>query len=232
MLPWAPQVPDDCSLVLARGLDRIVGWALPLRWEWAAGGWQSAAWPFESLVLVPGSSPMGLRLPIDRLPASALVACDDEAMVEPSSWTGDTVPASPRPPVVTDAEPSPALRTRWTEVPYTALCLEPRDGRLHVFMPPLDGLEAYAALLEAIEATAADLALPVLIEGAEPPPGPGLRTIRVTPDPGVIEVNVHPAGDVGRARIHHDHALRGGAARAPRHREVPGRRAPHRHGRW
>src|SRR6185503_17568617 len=84
-------------------------------------------------------------------------------------------------------------RSTWTNLPPTALCVEPRDGRLHVFMPPLETLDQYAALVAAVEATAADLEMPVIVEGAEPPATPGLRTLRVTPDPGVIEVNVHPA---------------------------------------
>jgi uncharacterized protein (DUF2126 family)/transglutaminase-like putative cysteine protease len=190
-IEWAPQVPDDCSRVLARGLDRVVGWVLPLSWRWSAGGWHSAPWPFDTITLAPGSSPMGLRLPIDRLPQSALVEVEEELAEPPPSWTA--APAALRPPE--DPSPrAPRRRRRWTDVPYTALCLEPRDGRLHVFMPPIGDLDAYGVLLSTVEATAADLAMPIVLEGVEPPAGPGLRTIRVTPDPGVIEVNVHPAG--------------------------------------
>lgn len=75
----------------------------------------------------------------------------------------------------------------------TALCVEPRNGVLCVFMPPVDHLEDYLELVAAIEATAAELATTVVIEGYEPPHDARLSHIKVTLDPGVIEVNVPPA---------------------------------------
>jgi uncharacterized protein (DUF2126 family)/transglutaminase-like putative cysteine protease len=75
----------------------------------------------------------------------------------------------------------------------TAIAIEPRDGRLCLFMPPCETLEDYLDLLAAAEATAADLDLPIHIEGYAPPHDPRLNVIRVAPDPGVIEVNIHPA---------------------------------------
>lgn len=77
----------------------------------------------------------------------------------------------------------------------TALCVEAREGRLHIFMPPVDRVEVYLDLVAAIEDTAATLEMPVVIEGYLPPHDPRLQHIKVTPDPGVIEVNVHPARD-------------------------------------
>ena len=75
----------------------------------------------------------------------------------------------------------------------TALCIEPRDGRLCVFMPPAERIEDYIELLAAIEDTAEHLGMPVVIEGYTPPFDPRINSIKVTPDPGVIEVNIHPA---------------------------------------
>ena len=90
-----------------------------------------------------------------------------------------------------DRRPSPQQSAEW--VVRTALCIEPREGRLHVFMPPVSKTEDYLSLISAIEETATELKLPVVIEGSPPPSDARLSHIKVTPDPGVIEVNLHPA---------------------------------------
>jgi uncharacterized protein (DUF2126 family) len=77
----------------------------------------------------------------------------------------------------------------------TALCIEPRLGHLHVFMPPQRYLEDYLHLVAALEESARVLEMPVVIEGYTPPADARLNQISVTPDPGVLEVNVHPAAN-------------------------------------
>jgi uncharacterized protein (DUF2126 family) len=81
----------------------------------------------------------------------------------------------------------------YTNVVRTALCVEVREGLLYVFLPPLTDLEHYLDLIASIEATAKDLGTPVLLEGYTPPHDPRLAQFQITPDPGVIEVNIHPA---------------------------------------
>ncbi|ARE41747.1 Large protein containing transglutaminase-like domain [Rhodovulum sp. P5] len=77
----------------------------------------------------------------------------------------------------------------------TAIAVEPRDGRLCLFMPPVEALEDYLDLLAAAEDTAAALGLPIHVEGYSPPHDARMNVIKVAPDPGVLEINVHPAND-------------------------------------
>jgi uncharacterized protein (DUF2126 family) len=87
-------------------------------------------------------------------------------------------------------EPMPHESASW--IIRTAMCFEPRDGRLHVFMPPVTTTEDYIDLVAAIEDVATAMKMPIIIEGTPPPFDPRLNVIKVTPDPGVIEVNMHP----------------------------------------
>lgn len=93
------------------------------------------------------------------------------------------------------ADGAPASFTSASQITRTALSAEVRNGVLYLFMPPLARLEHYLELVAAIESVAEALKQPVLLEGYEPPNDPRLRKFSVTPDPGVIEVNIQPANN-------------------------------------
>lgn len=188
--------------VYRRGLDEPTGFVLPIqRWNAQADRrWVSERWALRrgQLYLAPGDSPVGLRLPLKSLPR---VAETDYPHVQPQDPTGD-LGELPEPDYFQHAyiEDADAAGQEINEqgivegVVRTALAIEPRDGALCVFMPPMSRLEDYLDLLAAVEMTAKDADMPVRIEGYPPPDDPRVNVIKVTPDPGVIEVNIHPAG--------------------------------------
>ena len=266
--------------VFGQKLDAVVGYVLPVKAgvdprlagpQWVTGPWFLRD---DRLYLMPGDSPMGLRLPLDSLPwvsqpdfpylierdpstpRDALPAHDvvasrysagagipggvgtDDALKSASPYLTGTGPQpeaihklqSPVDPSAATAQvalfaQSPGQReppdlTRfpkrnesaaWTS--RTALCVEVRDPRrasgpkaelqgessgvLYVFMPPLEKLEDYLDLLGAIEATAEEQGIALVLEGYPPPRDPRLKLLQVTPDPGVIEVNIHPVSSWG-----------------------------------
>jgi len=172
-------------------LGAPVGYVLPLRARQTEGRtvWESAVWSLrgDRLFLLPGDSAMGFRLPLDALPWEPPHRRDQ--IVERDPLEARPPLAVPVPGPGRPAESAPAT----AEVVRTALCVEPRDGILHVFMPPLGWLEEYLALVEVVEDVAQARQQPVRIEGYPPPSDPRLEKLSVTPDPGVIEVNVQPA---------------------------------------
>src|SRR5271165_5424021 len=193
--------------VFEQGLASIVGSALPLR-RVIDGGirrWQSGKWFFRAgeMFLIPGDSPMGLRLPLDSLPWVDPADADFDVAPDPFAPVA-RLPArqalqNRRPlgergienfrPVAQDI---PVIGQSYPDVVRTALAVEPRDGMLHVFLPPLFAVEDWLALTAAIEETAAEFGRKVTLEGYQPPEDHRLLSFSVTPDPGVIEVNVHP----------------------------------------
>jgi len=189
------------SRTFEHGLGEPTGCMLPLMHQWwnAKSRWASGRWPLrsENLFLIPGDSPMGLRLPLDSLGKDEsentfkpVVPFDPAAPLPAYNDLGQ--PVMQRTPAAEKAAAEYAQKPA-DDIIRTAMCIEPRNGILHVFMPPVERLEAYVELLASIEATAEATGMPVIIEGYLPPPDYRLKQIKVTPDPGVIEVNVHPA---------------------------------------
>ena len=261
--------------VFEQKLDSVVGYVLPVKpfdgprlpgqkLESGPSGpvWTTGSWFLrdERMYLMPGDSPMGLRLPLDSLPWVSeadypyLVEQDpsthQSALPAHSALTAryaTDLPALGATPYLTGTGPQPeaarvlqtpgaqvanptavsvqsaaqAEPTYFARVPArkesahwitrTALCVEVRDPRrasgpkaeavgeksgvLYIFMPPLEKLEDYLDLLAAIEATAEELQVQLVLEGYPPPRDPRLKLLQVTPDPGVIEVNIHPVNN-------------------------------------
>ena len=199
--------------IIETGLSRPVGYALPLTKAWwqAKSKWSSGPWPFRSerLFLVPGDSPIGLRLPLDSMPIAAsdtrnIYTIDPFAEHHPLPGYQEIrrrtapVPSEVAATTITEQSRTNGRREAINLPPggviFTALCIEPRNGRLHVFMPPVSRLEDYLELIGMVEGVAEAQQQQVVIEGYMPPADSRLQVLKVTPDPGVIEVNVHPAG--------------------------------------
>ena len=212
--------------LLDTGLDKPAGYTLPLQWNYYNSRWQSCKWILkrQHLFLIPGNSPIGLRLPLDSLPA---VAKENEPQkVERSLFEElpelehydetivsryGTVSWHPAPKqkityqkeVVIEKDKKPEKKKAAEEpetkplfdipVIKTTLCVEARESILHIFLPPMDYLEHYLDVIASIESTAQKLQMPVRIEGYEPPRDYRMERLVVSPDPGVIEVNIHPS---------------------------------------
>jgi uncharacterized protein (DUF2126 family)/transglutaminase-like putative cysteine protease len=198
---------------LSRGLDEPVGYVLPIARDGVSGVWKSSAWKFRrgALYLIPGDSPMGLRLPLDSLPWVDQIERESPwplDMFAPRAKLADDFgeitqryskfePAKEAHPEVREQSlgVAPSAVGEQTAVIHTALCVEARGGVLRIFMPPLPTLENYLELAAAIEQVCEQFDTPVILEGYEPPRDSRLQRLMVTPDPGVIEVNIHPASN-------------------------------------
>ena len=191
--PLKPDRPDELrrrlSKVLSTGLETPTGFVTPV--QVAQSRWISEDWSFRrgTLFLLPGDSPVGLRLPLDRLPGQPAPFWPQDP------WSiASELPAPNRVmqrPGTVDEAPAAAVRGI-----RTALCIEPRAGVLHVFLPPVPTTEDWLDLVAAVEATARETGLPARIEGYAPPSDHRLGDTMVTPDPGVLEVNLPPVPSV------------------------------------
>jgi len=187
-----PEQRRTLARSLSRGLGNPVGFVLPLALDDFDTGkprWTTSRWTLrrEHLFLLFGDSPMGLRLPLDRVTSTPI-----PTWVRDVTAGADALPNADALAAATST-PTVALAPGIADgVVLTALCVEPRNGVLFVFLPPLQSAEAFLLLVAAIEEVAKTLARPVRLEGYGPPSDPRLQSCLVTPDPGVIEVNVPP----------------------------------------
>lgn len=182
-------VRQKLAEVLEVGMQSPVAWVLPIQCKW--NGWATCKWYFRRtyIYLVPGNSPAGLRLPLASLKENPEVLPEPIFETDPFNSQKSSIQLSDLP------------ENQLPKVPFhnvdssirTALCAEVREQKLFLFLPPLGSIEAYFELLSVIEAVAKELQVPVILEGYEPPHDNRVEKIKVTPDPGVIEVNIHPA---------------------------------------
>ena len=209
-----PEQRQALAMRLSQTLLEPTGYVLPLRWDTVTERWATGLWRFRrgGLYLLPGASPMGYRLPLESLPASEEVASQDpercpfdsrpllsEIHGETTARMTQYVPVAARPESA-DPEQSPSL------VPRTAVCVELRNGRIVLFLPPLAHLEHWLDLVAAIEAAAEALGLPVLLEGYAPPEDFRLHRFSLEPEAGVLKLKLPPAEKASQLALYLDAA--------------------------
>ena len=196
---------------LQAGLGVPKGYVLPLKALARARPanqtkWASSAWPLrrEKVFLTEGDSPLGYRLPLSSLPEQ--LPEEEEADIPQDPFDRRGALGQRRPSKAATAakhgKPRKIAPGGSREVVKTALTVEARKGHLYVFLPPTNLLEDFISLVGAIEAASQALGWPVRLEGYPPPDDPRLGRFAVTPDPGVIEVNIHPASDWEELKHH------------------------------
>ncbi|QLL09475.1 DUF2126 domain-containing protein [Mycobacterium vicinigordonae] len=177
----------DGAALLARLDDTVtvpVAFVLPIHRREDGSGWASADWQLRRgrLVLTEGDSPAGLRLPLDSI----------SWRPPPTPFDADPAALGPLPLPEPAATGEPAVLVDAQGAPPTALVAEVRDGLLYIFLPPTTALEDFIDLISRVELAVAKAGTAVVIEGYGPPTDPRLISTTITPDPGVIEVNVAP----------------------------------------
>jgi uncharacterized protein (DUF2126 family)/transglutaminase-like putative cysteine protease len=178
----AADARDTLLARLEEPVTEPTAYVLPLHRRDDDSGWASADWQLRRgrIVLLEGDSPAGLRLPLDSI------------SWEPPRPSYESDPLAARGKLRADPEPGDAELEDADSAPTTAMVAEIRDGLLYIYLPPTEELEHFVDLVRRVEAAAANADVPVVIEGYGPPPDPRITSMSITPDPGVIEVNVAP----------------------------------------
>lgn len=205
-----PEERNRIAKVFSAGLTEPAGYVLPVQaWQARVSGrtWVSEKWRTRRgrLYLVPGDSPVGFRLPLNSLPYISpswypYINPTDPTVAKPPlpDFSAEKGRVMPEHSLRRDIAQQQQMGQSYEEIGgrvRTAISVEVRDGRLCVFMPPTAALEDYLDLVASAERAAAAISLPVHIEGYAPPHDERINVIRVAPDPGVIEVNIHPASN-------------------------------------
>ena len=191
-----PEERSRMARVFDQGLNVPRGFVLPVqRWNAADRRWRSERWNLRrgNLFLMPGDSPLGLRLPIASLP---FIPAEDYPYVveqDPLEPRDELPVYSSAARVDASANQNVQEQQISADAVRTAISIEIRDGILCAFMPPVEKLDDYLELITIVESTAEEMKLQVHVEGYPPPFDPRVDVIKVTPDPGVIEINIHPA---------------------------------------
>lgn len=190
-----PLERQSIAQVLTRGLKTPVGYVLPL--NFTQKRWVTSGWKFRrgNLFLAAGNSPLGLRLPLDSLEQAPTVELERDYEPDLFGEFPDLAEYHTSAMKRYKGKETFIKRTTYTSDAYvrTALCTQIREGKLCIFLPPLNESEAFLDLIACIETVASHLGMKVLLEGYEPAHDLRLERIKVTPDPGVIEVNIHPS---------------------------------------
>ncbi|MCC5816735.1 MAG: transglutaminase family protein [Leptospira sp.] len=204
--------------LLDKGLEKETGYVLPLEFDVMGGCWSSNRWTFKrnKLFLHPGDSPMGFRLPLDsiegehysyptqdpmsfpkKLPSyeEFVSRCKVPELDQNSIGTFDIPSATAEELLQQEKDNLPAKnkKSKMKKLARTAISTEIRNGNLRVFLPPLYSLENFLELIAALEITCDKTGLSIIIEGYDPIRDDRLQRFQITPDPGVIEVNLHPS---------------------------------------
>ena len=217
-----PEERERLARLFEQGIQNVTGYVLPLEHgSWKSGPWPFRSQhmfliagdsplglrlPLDSLPWKPESKYPSIIPPDPMAPRNPLpesISPDPMALRNPLQESSEgqlSIPGKTQAQRTENIqnqsfivkEPETEISDSAEKIIRTALCVQHRDGKLFVFMPPLEKVEHYIELIQYIEKTSKELKISVIIEGYEPPFDPRINVLKITPDPGVIEVNTQP----------------------------------------